>query len=184
MAKNLRRQEQTTARIAVARVPSRQPLRLEDDPIDLAPAVGCSYMTSLYGRPFPVQFRSQGAIDAWTQALGDTELWRSWRDPGTMCWDIRQEVSRQLKRMYPTFLVSMERAEDMAATRRLLEIDIGTNLKYHLQKGRVIEATPTLETLLTNSDVDLSLSMSIVAPPYRAQYPCGIRTCNQRIKSA
>lgn len=170
MAKNLRRQEQTTARIAVARAPGRQPLRSEDDPIDLAPAVGCSYMTSLYGRPFPVQFRSQGAIDAWTQALGNTELWRSWQDPGTMCWDIRQEVSRQLKRMYPTFLVSMGRAEQMAATRRLLEIDIGTNLKYHLHKGTVIEATPTLETLLTNSDVDLSLPMSIVAPPYRAQY--------------
>jgi hypothetical protein len=61
MAKNLRRQEQTTARIAIARAPSRQPLRSEDDPIDLAPAMGCSYMTSLYGRPFPVQFRSQGA---------------------------------------------------------------------------------------------------------------------------
>lgn len=34
----------------------------------------------------------------------------------------------------------------------------------------MIEATPALETLLTNSDVDLSIPMSIVAPPYQAQY--------------
>lgn len=34
----------------------------------------------------------------------------------------------------------------------------------------MIEATPALETLLSNSDVDLSLPMSMVAPPYRAQY--------------
>ena len=34
----------------------------------------------------------------------------------------------------------------------------------------MIEATQELETLLANSDVDLSLPMSMVAPPYRAQY--------------
>ncbi|WP_305824612.1 hypothetical protein [Massilia brevitalea] len=44
------------------------------------------------------------------------------------------------------------------------------NLKYHLSQGTVIESTPALETLLANSDVDLSLPMSMVVPPYRAQY--------------
>ena len=34
----------------------------------------------------------------------------------------------------------------------------------------MIEATVALETLLANSDVDLGLPMSMVAPPYRAQY--------------
>ena len=34
----------------------------------------------------------------------------------------------------------------------------------------VIETTAALETLLTNSDVDLGLPMSMVVPPYQAQY--------------
>ncbi|MFC5513300.1 hypothetical protein ACFPOU_19570 [Massilia jejuensis] len=72
--------------------------------------------------------------------------------------------------MHPMSLVPKEETEKVEANRRMLAVEVSTNLKYHLNKGTVIEATPALETLLTNSDVDLSLPMSIVAPPYRAQY--------------
>ena len=99
-----------------------------------------------------------------------TEVWRRWQDPGTLCWSIRQEVSWQLGHMHPMSLVPKEEIEKVEANRRMLAVEVSTNLKYHLNKGTVIEATPALETLLTNSDVDLSLPMSIVAPPYRAQY--------------
>lgn len=141
-----------------------------DDVIDVTPALDCSRVTTLLGRPYPVQFHNQGAIDAWTRALGGSEVWRRWQDPGTLCWDIRQEVSWQLGHMHPMSLVPKEEIEKVTANRRILPVEISTNLKYHLNKGTVIEATPALETLLTNSDVDLSLPMSIVAPPYRSQY--------------
>jgi hypothetical protein len=53
---------------------------------------------------------------------------------------------------------------------RLQAVSISANLKYELQKGAIIEATPALETLLLNSDIDLNLPMKMVAPPYHAQY--------------
>lgn len=74
-------------------------LPLQSGVIDIEPALECSWVTTLNGRPYPIQFRSQGAIDAWTRALGDTEVWRRWQDPGTLCWQIRQEVLSQLERV-------------------------------------------------------------------------------------
>ncbi|MFJ1468764.1 hypothetical protein [Massilia orientalis] len=53
---------------------------------------------------------------------------------------------------------------------RVPAISISANLKYGLQKGAIIEATPALETLLLNSDMDLDLPMKMVAPPFPAQY--------------
>jgi hypothetical protein len=138
--------------------------------IDIGPSLECSWVTTLYGRPYPVQFRNQGAIDAWTRALGNTDVWRRWRDPGTLCWQIRQEMLRQLERVQSLSPVSGEMAQAVADDQRRLAVEISTNLKYHLNQGMVIETTAALETLLTNSDVDLSLPMSMVAPPYRAQY--------------
>lgn len=126
-------------------------------------------MTTLYGRPYPVQFRNQGAIDAWTRALRNTEVWRRWQGPGTLCWQITQEVLQQLERVQSLSPVSGEMAQVLADDQRRLAVEISTNLKYHLNQGMVIETTAALETLLTNSDVDLSLPMSMVAPPYRAQ---------------
>lgn len=171
MPKNLKRHGPapagSAAPIVLGRRSSRAPAA---DVIDVAPALDCSRVTTLFGRPYPVQFRNQGAIDAWTRALGSTEVWRRWQDPGTLCWSIRQEVSWQLGHMHPMSLVPKEETEKVEANRRMLAVEVSTNLKYHLNKGTVIEATPALETLLTNSDVDLSLPMSIVAPPYRAQY--------------
>jgi hypothetical protein len=66
--------------------------------------------------------------------------------------------------------VPAAQVDKVVVNRRMLMVEISANLKYHLNKGTVIEATPALETLLTNSDVDLSLPMSLVAPPYPAQY--------------
>src|SRR5437763_9145060 len=53
---------------------------------------------------------------------------------------------------------------------RIQAVAISANLKYELRKGTIIEATPALETLLLNSDMDLDLPMKMVAPPYSAQY--------------
>ncbi|WP_313706538.1 hypothetical protein [Massilia sp.] len=138
-----------------------------DGLVNVGPALDCSFVTKLFGRPYPVQFRNQGALDAWERALGDTEVWRRWQEPGTLCWQIRQELLRQLGSMHP---LSPAAGQLIAEDRQRLAIEVSTNLKYHLSQGTVIEATPALETLLTNSDVDLSLPMSMVAPPYRAQY--------------
>ena|GEM_PF-1502312 len=148
---------------------SRRPQRAEGA-IDIGPALECSWVTTLSGRPYPVQFRSQGAIDAWTRALGKSEVWQRWQDPSTLCWQIRQEVLRQLERVESLAPVAGEMAQVVADDQRRLAVEISTNLKYHLNRGMVIEATAALETLLTNSDVDLSLPMSMVVPPYQAQY--------------
>jgi hypothetical protein len=169
MATNLKRREKaSTARFPVIALGRKPPP--VDEVIDVNPALDCSRVTTLFGRPYPVQFRNQGAIDAWTRALGNTEVWRRWKDPGTLCWAIRQEISWQFDHMHPMSLVPKQETEKVIANRRMLAVEISVNLKYHLNKGTVIEATSALETLLTNSDVDLSLPMSIVAPPYRAQY--------------
>jgi hypothetical protein len=170
MQNKLRRHGQVVGESAVAvNVVSRR-LPPPGGVIDIGPALECSWVTTLYGRPYPIQFRNQGAIDAWTRALGNTEVWRRWQDPGTLCWQIRQEVLRQLERMESLPPESGEMAQVVADDQRRLAVEISTNLKYHLNQGMVIETTAALETLLTNSDVDLSLPMSMVAPPYRAQY--------------
>jgi hypothetical protein len=64
----------------------------------------------------------------------------------------------------------MESAARAQVDARMQAISISANLKYELQKGTIIEATPALETLLLNSDMDLELPMRMVAPPYSAQY--------------
>lgn len=64
----------------------------------------------------------------------------------------------------------VEMAAKVQSNRRMLAVENSANLKYHLNHGTVIEATGALETLLTNPDIDLSLPMSMVAPPYAAQY--------------
>lgn len=69
--------------------------------VNIGPALLCSTMTRFFNRPYPVQFRAQGALDAWTHALGNTELWPLWRDPATLCWQIRQEILRQLEGIHP-----------------------------------------------------------------------------------
>jgi hypothetical protein len=38
--------------------------------IEVGPALKKSRVGKLHGRPYPVQFRNQGAFDAWKQALG------------------------------------------------------------------------------------------------------------------
>lgn len=162
MTKDLKRHGHASASSTIGR--QRAPT---DGFVNIGPALVCSAMTRLLGRPCPIQFRAQGALDAWAHALGKTDLWPLWRDAGTLCWQIRQEILRQLQGMHP---VSSVAGQISAEDRQRLAFQASTNLKYHLSEGTVIEATPALETLLANSDVDLSLPMSMVAPPYRAQY--------------
>lgn len=143
---------------------------LDNDVIDVGPAIECSHVVQLHGRPYPVQFRNQGAIEAWTRALGNLEVWTRWAHPQTPAWHIRREVLWQWDHMYPLSRAPENAIEAVTAHRELLAVEVSSNLKYHLGKGTVIEATPALETLLTNSDVDLALPMSMVAPPYPAEY--------------
>jgi hypothetical protein len=170
MQNKLRRHGQVVEESAIAANAVSRRLPPPGGVIDIEPALECSWVTTLYGRPYPIQFRNQGAIDAWTRALGNTEVWRRWQDPGTLCWQIRQEVLQQLERVQSLSPECGEMALVVADDQRRLAVEISTNLKYHLNKGMVIETTAALEALLTNSDVDLSLPMSMVAPPYRAQY--------------
>lgn len=136
--------------------------------IDIGPALKKSRVSKLYGRPYPVQFRNQGAFDAWKQALGSGQEWKRWADPEATCWNIRHEIQQQLNNMRAHDNMDAEARAQVDA--RMQAISISANLKYELQKGAIIEATPALETLLLNSDMDLNLPMKMVAPPYPAQY--------------
>ena len=138
--------------------------------IEVGPALKKSRVGRLYGRPYPAQFRNQGALDAWKQALGSGQEWTRWADPEATCWSIRQEIQQQINGMRAGKQESMEAAARAQVDARLQAISISANLKYALQKGAIIEATPALETLLLNSDMDLKLPMKMVAPPYVAQY--------------
>jgi hypothetical protein len=138
--------------------------------IEVGPALRKSRVTKLHGRPYPVQFRNQGAFDAWKQALGSGQEWTRWADPEAACWSIRQEIQQQLNDMRAGKRDSMEAEARAQVDARMQAISISANLKYELQKGAIIEATPALETLLLNSDMDLDLPMKMVAPPYPAQY--------------
>jgi len=60
------------------------------------PVLFCSYMTQFWP-PLSGTVRAQGALEAWTNALEKTGLWPLWRDPGRLCWQIRQEILRQLE---------------------------------------------------------------------------------------
>ena len=167
MLKKLRRQGRGSARNDATAARGKQ-ARPDEEPIDVGPAINCSQVTYLFRRPYPVQFRHQGAIEAWTRALETLEVWRRWQDPGTLCRQIRTDLLRQFEHARPERPLSGAMAGMVAEELQRLAAEISVNLKYHFHKGMVIEATPALETLLTNSDVDLSLPMSMVAPPYRA----------------
>jgi hypothetical protein len=138
--------------------------------IEVGPALKKSRVGKLYGRPYPVQFRNQGAFDAWKQALGGGPEWTRWTDPEATCWSILHEIQQQLNAMRAGRHDSMEAEARAQVDARMQAISISANLKYELQKGAIIEATPALETLLLNSDMDLDLPMKMVAPPYPAQY--------------
>lgn len=138
--------------------------------IDVGPALKKSRIGRLHGRPFPVQFRNQGAFDAWKHALGSGPEWTRWANPDATCWSIRQEIQQQLDNMQAGTHDSMASEARAQADTRMQAISISANLKYGLQKGTIIEATPALETLLLNSDMDLGLPMRMVVPPYAAQY--------------
>ncbi|WP_413671748.1 hypothetical protein ACEN9H_19475 [Massilia cellulosiltytica] len=127
-----------------------------------------SHVEALNGRPYPVEWRRQGAEEAWSRALCETHLWRRWSAPGTSCAAIRDEMLWQLDRNFP--VAEHDNPESLRNSQTHIANQISVNLLYCLHKGTVIEATPALESLLANSDVDLGLPMSMVAPPFAAQY--------------
>ena len=136
--------------------------------VDTSDAFARSHVEALNGRPYPVAWRRQGAEEAWARAIGETAVWRQWSVQGTSCGTINEELLWQLERNFP--LLEHEDPVMLRNSQTHVASQAAVNLLYCLHKGTVIEATPALESLLANSDVDLSLPMSMVAPPYAAQY--------------
>jgi hypothetical protein len=138
--------------------------------IEVGPALKKSRVGRLLGCSYPVQFRNQGAFDAWKQALGSGPEWARWADPAASCGSIRHEIQQQLNDMRAGKHGSLEAEAQAQADARMQAISISAKLKYKLQNGAIVETTPALETLLLNSDTDLDLPMKMVASPYPAQY--------------
>jgi hypothetical protein len=88
--------------------------------IEVGPALKKSRVGRLHGRPYPVQFRNQGAFDAWKQALGSGPEWTRWADPEATRWSIRQEIQQQLDVMRAGRHDSME-----AEARAQVDADAG-----------------------------------------------------------
>ena len=70
MPKDLKRYGQAGATSVVTKQPARM-----DWSVNIGPALVCSHVTRFFGRPYPIQFRAQGALDAWAHTLGYTGLW-------------------------------------------------------------------------------------------------------------
>ncbi|WP_332879471.1 hypothetical protein [Massilia sp. S19_KUP03_FR1] len=145
-------------------------MRSDNEMIDVGRAMQCSIVGLLHGKPFPVQFRRQGAIDAWQGAVGGSAIWTRWVQPHATCGDIMRELLWQLEQEWPLAGWPTSVTAPVTANRNILAAAVSANLKYHLNKGVVIDATPALETLLSHSDVDLSVPMSMVGLPYASQY--------------
>lgn len=54
---------------------SSYPNALALERIEVGPALKKSRVGRPHGRPYPVQFRNQGAFDDWKQALGSGPEW-------------------------------------------------------------------------------------------------------------
>lgn len=133
--------------------------------IDVGPALKKRRVGKLHGQPYPVQFRNQGAFDAWKQALGSGQEWTRRADTEATCWSIRQEIQQQLNDMRTGSHDNMDAEARAQVDARMQAISISANLKYELHKGATIEATPALQTLLLNSDMGLDLPMKMVRLP-------------------
>lgn len=84
--------------------------------------------------------------------------------------DIGDKLMRQFDAMDLPSYFPQAAPRTVLAEQQMLASTISSNLKYHLSKGMVIQATPALEALLTHSDVDLNVPISMVVLPYPAQY--------------
>jgi hypothetical protein len=94
-----------------------------------------SRVSQLHGRPYPVQFRNQGAFDAWRQALGSGAEWVRWADPEATCWSIRQEIQQQLNNMRAGKHDSVEAEARAQIDARMQAVSISANLKSGSRYG-------------------------------------------------
>lgn len=141
--------------------------------IDVHDALRKSLMLNLDGLPFPVQFRNRGALEAWRSALGATPegmaIGQDWSGPGCVNSLIREEILGYCAHFHHGADTDPF-AKIFGGALRLVSLACSTNLMFELHGGTIIETTPALETLLAYSDIDLSLPVSMVAPPFQAQY--------------
>lgn len=133
--------------------------------VDLHDAIEKSRIGLMHGLPFPVQFRRQGALDAWRKASSTTPdglaIWQDWARPERTSYEIRKEVHTYLH-YYRNYADSDPQVHMWQTAARFWSLTCSTNLMFELHRGTVIEATPALETLLAHSDIDLALPMSMV----------------------
>ena len=141
--------------------------------VDLHDAIDKSRIGLMHSLPFPIQFRRQGALDAWRKALSSTPeglaIWQDWARPERTTHEIRREIHAYLH-YYRNYADTDPQANMWQTAARYWSLTCSTNLLFELHSGTVIEATPALETLLAHSDIDLALPMSMVALPFAAQY--------------
>ena len=135
----------------------------------LAHAIVTSRIRDLGGLPYPLQFRNQDALPKWREAMLGTSSWNFWSDPGASCHDVRSDIRWHIDCIAET-IADPAMAENWLQNTRLAPLECSTNLVYALRKGMLIEATPALDSLLLNSDIDRELPLSMLALPYPAQY--------------
>ena len=135
----------------------------------LAHAIETSRIRDLNGMPYPLSFRNQDGAAAWAKAMGRTQSWRFWADPGTSCHDLRTDMQWYIDNVCET-LPSRQAVEYWRSATRFAAVESSVNLLYAIRKGMQIDVTPALDSLLLNSDVDRQLPLSMLAPPYPAQY--------------
>jgi hypothetical protein len=140
---------------------------------DLHDAIKKSRIDMMHGLPFPVQFRRQGALDAWRKALCATPdglaIWQDWARPERTSYEIRKEIQGYLH-YYRDYAGTDPQAHVWQTAARYWSLTSSINLMFELHNGTVIEATSALERVLAHSDIDLALPMSMVVPPFAAQY--------------
>lgn len=100
-----------------------------DNIVDVGEALELSAVGPLCGRPYPVQFRHQGATDAWARALGHTAIRTRWAEPNATCWEIRQEILSQLEHMDPLPIELTGMATKVKTNRRMLAVERGRSSK-------------------------------------------------------
>lgn len=121
------------------------------------------------GLPFPIYYRNCGVVQAWRYILRGLPLWQNLSHPERTFSQIHHEIDRVVMQPY----LRGPRApgwEQFHHILPLVPVQSAGLIKFHNEGGKVIEVTPTLETLLVNSDADLALPMTIVAPQFSAQY--------------
>ena len=128
-----------------------------------------SALLELGGLPYPVHFRNVGLVPAWKNLLRGLPEWDWMAQPHrTICelnHFIGQDIVQQYRRDFPDSRPG--RWSGIIAT---VPTQVAAMTKFDNERGKVINVSRTLDTLLMHTDVDLTLPMAQLAPKFSAQY--------------